>query len=120
MNSNPPPDQLFLLKAGFMDGQQGPFYCPDCAQLTGLLEYHPELRRNLDIQLVDFPRPRPVLVELLGAEYQSCPVLVLGGAPPETGSNLASQSAKGRWFIEGATDISRYLATVHGTAWPHD
>jgi hypothetical protein len=41
-------DILFLLKEDFPDGPGLPFYCPDCAQVTGVLAYFPKLRHHLD------------------------------------------------------------------------
>ncbi len=71
------------------------------------------------MRYLDFPRPRPELIELLGEENQSCPVLVLKEAPNSPPSTLALQQAKGLWFIEGADEIANYLAHVHGTGLPH-
>jgi hypothetical protein len=39
-------DLLFLLKEDFPDGPGAPYYCPDCAQITGVLAYFPKLRYN--------------------------------------------------------------------------
>lgn len=112
-------DRLYLLKPGFFDAGQGPYFCPHCAQVIGLLEFHPVLKANLDVRFLDFARPRLELVELLGEENQSCPVLVL--AHPPAGSPAAPnlQTAKGRWFVEGANEIAQYLAHVHHTGLPH-
>lgn len=71
-------DRLYLLKPQFMDQGKGPYFCP---QLVGLIAFYPALKRQLEVRWLDFPRPRPELVDLLGQENQSCPVLVLRGAP---------------------------------------
>ncbi|HEV7815845.1 MAG TPA: DUF3088 family protein, partial [Janthinobacterium sp.] len=34
-------DQLFLLKPGFSDAGQGPFYCGDSVAVEGLLGFFP-------------------------------------------------------------------------------
>lgn len=112
-------DTLFLLRPDFMDGDRGPYFCPGCAELRGLLEFYPALKRVLDVRHVEFPRPRPELVELVGEENQSCPVLVLRGAPSGSGGDGLVQRAKGRFFVEGADAIARYLAGAHGTGMPH-
>ena len=72
-----PHDQLFLLRADFADPALGPgaYHCTDCARIEGLLSYFPQLRTQLDVTYVDLPRPRAPIVELLGPEYQNCPVL---------------------------------------------
>ena len=112
-------DRLFLLKPGFHDAGEGPFHCPECAQVTGLLEYHPQLRNLLDIQQVEFPRPRPAIVALLGPDHQSCPVLVLAQPPSGPDETLGVQQANGHYFVEGAADIALHLARRHGTSRPH-
>lgn len=112
-------DQLYLLKPDFTDKGQGPYFCPGCAQVVGLLEFYPALKRKLEVRHLDFPRPRPELVELIGEENQSCPVLVLKDAPTNAPSTLSLQQAKGHWFVEGADEISRYLAHAHGSGIPH-
>lgn len=112
-------DRLYLLKAHFMDMGKGPYFCPGCAQMTGLLEFYPALKQKLDVRYLDFPRPRPELVELIGDENQSCPVLVLKDAPHSVPSNIPLQQAKGHWFVEGADEIAHYLAYAHGIGIPH-
>ena len=87
--------------------------------MVGLLEFYPALKEHLEVRYLDFPRPRPELVELLGEENQSCPVLVLKDALNSPPSTLALQQAKGLWFVEGADAIANYLAQVHGTGIPH-
>lgn len=102
-----------------MDAGKGPFFCPGCAQMVGLLEFYPALKEHLEVRYLDFPRPRPELVELLGEENQSCPVLVLKDAPNSPPSTLSLQQAKELWFVEGADAIANYLTHVHGTGIPH-
>ena len=63
-------DQLFLLKRDFMDGARGPFYCTDCATLEGLLSFYPKLRDAVDVQYVDFPRPRAPVIAAVGPDNQ--------------------------------------------------
>ncbi len=113
------PDRLYLLKPHFMDAGQGPYFCPGCAQMVGLLEFYPALKRHVEVRWLDFPRPRPELIELLGEENQSCPVLVLNSAPTGVPSAALLQQAKRRWFVEGTDGIARYLAHAHGIGIPH-
>ncbi|MBP7950921.1 MAG: DUF3088 family protein [Verrucomicrobiales bacterium] len=113
------PDRLYLLKSGFMDAGKGPYFCPGCAQMLGLLEFYPLLKRKLDVRWLHFARPRPELVELLGEANQSCPVLVLGEAPVDPPASLALQTANGHWFVEGADEIATCLAHLHGIGIPH-
>lgn len=112
-------DRLYLLKPDFLDGDKGPYFCPGCAQMLGLLEIYPTLKDVLEIRLVDFARPRPELVELLGEENQSCPVLVLHKVAAGLPSHLSVQNAEGHSFLEGANEIAEYLAHIHGVGIPH-
>jgi hypothetical protein len=93
--------KLFLLKADFQDLNRADgknYYCPDCAILEGLLSHYPRLRAELEVNYVDFVRPRKLLVDLIGEANQSCPVLVL-----ENGS-----------FINDPDEIRKHLTeTFH-------
>lgn len=77
-------DTLFLLTPGFTDSardsESKTYYCPDCAFLEGVLACCPELRTQLDIRYVAYPRPRREIVQLVGEAHQGCPNLVLDAA----------------------------------------
>ncbi len=118
-------DQLFLLKPDFMAGSRGPCYCPACATLEGVLTFYPRLRDILDVQYVDFPRPRPGVIAAIGAENQGLPSLVIASSPAsDPGADLALAGLdvrewQGRRFLQSAGDIGRYLARRHGSGEPH-
>jgi hypothetical protein len=112
-------DVLFLLKHGFEDGPGAPWYCPECAEINGLLHYHPELRHHIDVRYVDFQRPRPEVIALLGEPNQSCPVLVLGDESPHNAPDAQISPTGHRRFIAGAHAIGTYLSSAYGTARPH-
>lgn len=107
-------DKLFLLKPDFRNGDQGPFYCPDCARIEGLLSYYPKLRHKLDVHYVDFPRPRAALVAELGEAHQGCPMLVLAEGRRVLDPGLDVQEANGRRFIADEGHIRRYLSATFG------
>jgi hypothetical protein len=113
------PNTLFLLKHDFPDGPGQPFYCPECAQINGVLHYYPQLRHVLEVRYVDFPRPRPDVVALVGEANQSCPVLVLGEAAGKAPDGVTVREHAGRRFVSGAKDIGNYLAAVYGSGRPH-
>lgn len=102
-----------------MDHGKGPYFCPGCAQMVGLLDFYPALKNTIEVCWLDFPRPRPELIELLGEENQSCPVLVLREAPGNLPVSPPIRQAKGRWFVEGADEIATYLARTHHIGIPH-
>lgn len=108
-------DLLFLLKPGFQDGEGAPYYCPHCTIFEGLLCLYPKLAGELEVHRVDFQRPRPELVELLGQEHQSCPVLVAGAAV----EGLEFKEANGRKFLDDPEVIGIYLSRVYGIPRPH-
>lgn len=112
-------DALFLLKHDFADGPGAPYYCPECAQLNGVLHYYPKLRHWLEVRYVDFPRPRADIIALIGEANQSCPVLVLAGHAPANVQAVTIGEHNGRRFVGGATDIGNYLSQVHKLGRPH-
>ncbi|MBV5313295.1 MAG: DUF3088 family protein [Prolixibacteraceae bacterium] len=98
--------KLFLIKPDFLDLKRADnksYFCPDCVMIEGLLSFYPRLRDELDINYVDFNRPRKILVDLLGETNQSCPVLVL-----ENGS-----------FINEPHEIIRHLTVNHQVGNSH-
>ncbi len=100
-------DQLFLMKPGFVNAGLGPFYCGDSVSVEGMLGFFPELRDKIDVQYVEFARPRQPIADLLGEENQSIPVLVLAEgeeAPVDT------QTANGHAFINDERQIRQYLS----------
>ncbi len=116
-----PKDQLFLLQGGFADPALGPgaYHCTDCARIEGLLSFFPQLRAQLDVTYVDFPRPRPPIVSLLGSAYQNCPVLVVMNAPPEHAALLRESPDTGRRYCTGADEITAYLHAVYAVSAAH-
>jgi len=113
-------DILFLLKADFVDAKVGAglFYCPSCATLAGVLSYFPQLKTQLHVIDVDFPRPRLAVAELLGQQHPGCPVLVVA-QPDSVPGVTVKYASTGRAYIDGAADISNYLALKYGVAAPH-
>lgn len=108
-------DQLFLLRPGFHDALGGPWFCPWCARLEGLLAYSPHLSAQLDICRVPFERPRAAVVALLGEAQQACPVLVLD---PANQWHEARKALNGRLFLV-ADEMLPYLAERYGVPRPH-
>jgi hypothetical protein len=112
-------DRLFLLKPGFRDQGEGPYFCPGCVVVEGMLSFYPSLRDTIEVNYIDFPRPRQALVASIGEENQTCPKLVLGGEHPVP-EGVAVSEAKGRRFIADPLAICRYLGKSYGVGVPHD
>lgn len=109
-------DILFLLAPGFTDEGRRE-YCPECAEMWGVLSYFPAIRDVLEVRYQPLAHPRPGLVELLGEGEWNCPTLVLAdGADP--GSFSEAQFVNGRVFLDNAGDIGKYFARQHGTPLP--
>ena len=111
-------DQLYLLPTNF-DDQGKKYYCPGCVEILGVLESYPKLKDQLEIHHVDFARPRPKLVSLLGEENQGCPVLILAQPPANPPADLKIQQANGHSFVADPREIGEYWAFAHGIGLPH-
>ena len=109
-------DRLFLVNPGWTDDLGGPWFCPAGAVIEGVLAFHPDLKTQLDITRLDFPRPRQPVIDMVGEDHQSCPILVLDGAFdwPEAQTSAAT----GRRFLQDGAIIP-YLAARYGIALPH-
>lgn len=116
-----PNDQLFLLPAGFADPAHGPgmYHCTDCARIEGLLSYFPQLRSQLTVAYVDFPRPREQLIALLGEPHQNCPTLVVHNATGAHAHLLQRSPITGQSFCTGAHEISAYLQATYNVSAAH-
>lgn len=112
--------QLYLLKPDFSDiklkPEQRVYFCPSCATVNGMLSYYPQIREQLEVIYVDFQRPRPALIDLLGEENQSCPVLVVD----DTADGMKGvQTANGKYFINDPEAILEFLAQHFQVGFPH-
>jgi len=114
-------DILYLLAPGFED--QGPDgnlrreYCPECAEIWGLLSYFPAIQQSVDIHYMPIDKPRPAMVERLGDKNQNCPTLVLNKDNPRY-DECGILRKNGHYFINNARDIGRYYAHRFGTPVP--
>ena len=109
---------LILLKPGFYDGNEGPFFCPHSAALEGLLTYLPEIQSKVDVRRIDFPRPRQEIIDLLGEENQYTPVLIVD-EDSKTDHQAQVSAATGRSFFLGEIEISKFLHRDLGIIKPH-
>jgi hypothetical protein len=106
-------DVLYLMKPGFVNAGLGPFYCGDSVAVEGLLGFYPELREKIDIVYIDFSRPRQAIVDMIGEDQQSVPVLILANisTEPET---IHAKVANGHRYIADEKQIREYLSLSHG------
>ena len=109
---------LFILKPGFYDEEEGPFYCPHSAAIEGILKYLPEIEEKVVVRRIDFKRPREEVIELIGEENQGSPVLVLA-AGSEIPSEAQFYKKTGRAFLHDTMEIGNYLSSALGVMRPH-
>lgn len=109
-------DTLFLLPPGFYD-RDARQYCPECAELWGLLSWFPAVKESLDIVYVPIAKPRDAMVERLGDKNQNAPTLVLAGDSPGF-ENCGIMTRRGERFIDNARDMGRYYAMRFGMPEP--
>ncbi|HYC98864.1 DUF3088 domain-containing protein [Brevundimonas sp.] len=111
-------DKLFILKPGFADpafpGQV--FYCWHCVLMEGLIASFPAALGSVDVERIEWPRPRQAVIDLLGPDHQSLPVLVLADDAP---AGLETGQHQGRRFVAGKDAILRALSVRCGIPDPH-
>jgi len=106
--------QLFLLKPAY--GEATDQFCPECALVMGYFFYQPQMRKYVDIKLIEFDKPRRDLVKLLGEDLQSSPALVFseGERPQDTTFSEYTNRA----FINDGRSICRWLGLTYGGLTP--
>lgn len=104
-------DKLFLIAPGFADPKHPGvnFVCPYCNAIEGLLASFPQLAEKIDVERVPFPRPRQKVIEAVGEENQSLPVLILADDPPADAGDW-----HGTRFVGNTARILELLAERHG------
>ncbi|WDI32734.1 DUF3088 family protein [Hyphococcus flavus] len=109
-------DILFLLPPGFEDNKRREF-CPECAEIWGVLSYFPAIKEALDIRYQPIEKPRGDIVAMLGDENQNCPTLVLAKGV-DAGPHAMIGEVNGYRFLDNARDIAKYFAHRYGTPFP--
>ncbi|WP_083543428.1 DUF3088 domain-containing protein [Bradyrhizobium sp. CCGE-LA001] len=113
-----PKDQLFLLEQPFSDpafpGQQ--FCCWQCSLLEGVLSAFPSCATRLDVFRIAWAKPRAALIERLGQDHQSAPVLIFDKGSPTPKS---AKYANGFAYVTDPCSILQLLAMRHGFPVPH-
>ena len=111
-------DRLILLKVDFDDPAypEKKFYCWHCVLMEGLLSSFPDMAAKLDVERISWPHPRKEVVDMIGPNHQSVPVLILADDAPsglETGQY-------GRYrFVDEKEAILHALTVRYGIPHPH-
>ncbi|MCO4864371.1 DUF3088 domain-containing protein [Cupriavidus sp. WGlv3] len=109
-------DKLLMLRPGFTQGLEGPFYCGDAVAIEGLLSFFPQLRSQIDVEYIDAQRPRKAIVDLIGEANQSAPVLVLGAGRKPVDDSVEFRMHGQTRFVDSPDHIRRYLSSQYGVA----
>lgn len=109
-------DILFLLAPGFEDNDRRE-YCPECAEMWGLLSYFPAIKDSVEINYQPIAKPRADIVAMLGDKNQNCPTLILSETSPDF-DTVGIMKKNGHRFINNARNIGQYYARRYGTPWP--
>ncbi|MEM8772281.1 MAG: DUF3088 family protein [Pseudomonadota bacterium] len=118
---DPTKDLLYLLAPGFeANGRRE--YCPECAEIWGLLGYFPAIAASLEVRYQPLDHPRPGLVAMLGEGRWNCPTLILSddvdpGPKANVRQSSVPESGDAR-FLDNARDIGLYFAYRFGTPEP--
>ncbi|MFN3211522.1 MAG: DUF3088 family protein [Henriciella sp.] len=109
-------DTLFLLPPGFEDNDRREF-CPECAEMWGVLSYYPAIKESLEICYVGISHPRRPIVQVLGEGNWNAPTLFLASPEAVTGE-FRAKTANGVTYLDSARQIAKYFAAKFGTAMP--
>jgi hypothetical protein len=107
-------DKLFLLAEPFSDGGFD-WYCNDCATLEYVLQINQHWADKIDVRRVGFPRPRTEIVDLLGPEWQGCPMLVMDKDRAPGDAIIVGDYA----LLQDVRAIGRALTSRYGGVGPH-
>lgn len=109
-------DRLYLLAPGFADNDRRE-YCPECAEMWGVLSYYPAIKEAVEIIYQPIAHPRPALVEALGEGRWNCPSLILA-EDSDAGLDARVKLVRGHRILDNARDIGKYFAHRYGTPFP--
>ena len=116
-------EKLFLLKPDFIDVKIDNvgklYYCHQCAMIAGIIKFYPQLETMLEINYVDFKRPRKAIIELIGEDNQSCPVLIIENSQDQNVDISYFNSYGDKLFINSTDSILKYLSEKYGIGNPH-
>ena len=109
-------DKLFLLPPGFEDNERREF-CPECAEIWGVLSYYPAIKEALDIVYVGLAHPRGPICDLLGEGEWNAPTLVLASSESRQ-AKVEPKTSNGHAYLGSAREIAKYFSQRFGTAMP--
>jgi len=115
--------KLFLLKPDFTDKNRdanAKYFCPENALIIGIINYYPKLKDLLEIEYIDFERPRSKLVKLVGEENQGCPNFVLSKTEIDDNTDVSYfGSFEQNLFVNDPLLIAKYLSEKYKIGIAH-
>lgn len=109
-------DILFLLTGSWVTEEGEERLCPEACLVEGALLLNPHWAEAVTIVRVDYPRPRPAIIDLLDAENQNAPTLILS-AETEAHQPVEAE-VNGRRIYTEPKAICRQLAASYGGSAP--
>ena len=108
---------IILSKSEFLDPARPHTrsYCWHCALFEGVFDSFPALETGLNFIRMKWPKPMQKVIQLVGEEDQSLPVLLLADDVPE---QSVARSINGRQFVAGKDDIFQALYSGYGIPVP--
>ena len=105
-------DTLFMLAPGFEDNARREF-CPECAELFGILAYFPAIREAVEIVHVGITHPRAPINAVLGEGNFNAPTLVLAEGT-DSPNGVSFKTANGRKYMDSTRAIAALWAARYG------
>lgn len=105
-------DTLFVLAPGFEDNDRREF-CPECAEIWGILGYFPAIRDAVEIVHVGIEHPRAPITNMLGEGRYNAPTLVLAD-DTDRPDGVNFKTANGRKYMDSSRAIAALWAARYG------
>jgi len=107
-----PRDTIFMLAPGFQDNDRREF-CPECAELYGILSYYPAIRDAVEIVHVGIDHPRAPINSVLGEGNFNAPTLVIAEGT-DSPDGVSFKTANGRKYMDSSRAIAALWAARYG------
>ena len=107
-----PRDTIFMLAPGFEDNDRREF-CPECAELFGLLAYYPAIRDAVEIVHVGIDQPRMPINAILGEGNFNAPTLIIAEGT-DSPDGVSFKTANGHKYMDSARAIAALWAARYG------
>ena len=116
MTTPPDKDVLFPLPPGFVANDQREF-CPECAEIWGVLAWYPAIKEGLDLRYVGLAQPRQEICAFLGEGSWNAPTLICGAQSTQP-AGVRFQTRNGFSYLDTAREMAVYFAALYGTPRP--